>query len=761
MAAALAGYRSTWRPSLIDGYVLRSLARPAVGVLGVTLIAFLLEQTLRLIRELSANGAHLGFLPGLITNLVPYHLGLALPASFFIAMFIVVARMDEDSEIDAILAGGVSFERIVAPLVFVGVILGILSILLTGYLQPYSRFAYRAMRNAALDAGWTAQIEPQVFMSAGPDFTITADEVDGSGRNMKGVFIRRITPNGETLVTATSGRLGLRPDGKTTELTLSGGVLYEDGPHGDPRVLRFGNVTDFETLGGAQKLDPRGVGDAQELTLPELARELTRRDALIPHAVLESELLARLARSFAIPFLPFLALPLAMAAKRGRRAPGMIVGAVALVAFHHGVTLAKNFGGNGKAPPLLILGGVFLLLVAFCLWMFFSSRTRPGETPISGLFARVEGFFERRSKVKATAMQSRGGLSLTGYMSRIFAVRTAVAAGALLGLLQLIDLLERTNDILHRGGAIEILRYLALRLPDMFQQIAGFAVLAGALFTFNQLAASSEMVAMRATGLSLYQIFRRALPVALSVAALDLVVAEAVAPRAEQALTTWWNASAPAAQKKAPEPHWFRIGGDLVVAKGSTPDGRTLTGLTIYQRDGDLALMRRMTAQSATPEVGGWKMRDAVVTDVGPQRAVVTAGGDVHWPTSLSSGDAARLFSDSSDISSANAIKALKGTEPLNRAPAEFQTRIQRTIAQGFAPLIMLLLALPAALGHTRSNRTLPVIFGLGGGLLYLVVDGLLTAMGQTGVLPPAAAAWGAPVAFGCGALSILLYAEG
>ena len=79
MAAALAGYRSTWRPSLIDGYVLRSLARPAVGVLGVTLIAFLLEQTLRLIRELSANGAHLGFLPGLITNLVPYHLGLALP----------------------------------------------------------------------------------------------------------------------------------------------------------------------------------------------------------------------------------------------------------------------------------------------------------------------------------------------------------------------------------------------------------------------------------------------------------------------------------------------------------------------------------------------------------------------------------------------------------------------------------------------------------------------------------------------------------
>jgi lipopolysaccharide export system permease protein len=127
----------------------------------------------------------------------------------------------------------------------------------------------------------------------------------------------------------------------------------------------------------------------------------------------------------------------------------------------------------------------------------------------------------------------------------------------------------------------------------------------------------------------------------------------------------------------------------------------------------------------------------------------------------MTAGDAARLFSDSYDISSRTALMALSGKEPVTRAPSEFQTRIQRTIAQGFAPLIMLLFALPAALGHPRSNRTLPILFGIGGGLLYLVVDGLLTAMGQTGVLPPLVAAWGAPAAFGAGGLTILLYAEG
>ena len=107
------------------------------------------------------------------------------------------------------------------------------------------------------------------------------------------------------------------------------------------------------------------------------------------------------------------------------------------------------------------------------------------------------------------------------------------------------------------------------------------------------------------------------------------------------------------------------------------------------------------------------------------------------------------------------AFRSLFGKGPVDKSPNQFQTRLYRTLAEGVAPIIMLLLALPTALGHARSNRTAPVIFGLGCGLLYLVADGLLTAMGQTGVLPPLAAAWGAPVGFAAGAVSILLYAEG
>ena len=126
-------------------------------------------------------------------------------------------------------------------------------------------------------------------------------------------------------------------------------------------------------LSGGAALTPRG-GDAQELTLSELVSESQRTDALIPKRVLLAELYGRLARSLAIVFLPFLAFPLALAAKRGRRAPGMIVGAVILVAYHHGVTLCQSFAAKGQVDPGLAIGGLFVAIAAFGLWLFLSSR---------------------------------------------------------------------------------------------------------------------------------------------------------------------------------------------------------------------------------------------------------------------------------------------------------------------------------------------------------------------------------------------------
>ncbi len=126
---------------LIDRYLLRLLFWPLVGCLGLTVVALLLERVLRLLDLLSQSSARFDYVTQLALNLVPHYLGLALPVAFFVALFIVISKLSDGSEIDALLAGGQSLERVAAPFVCIGLALSVFSIAVFGYVQPYSRYA--------------------------------------------------------------------------------------------------------------------------------------------------------------------------------------------------------------------------------------------------------------------------------------------------------------------------------------------------------------------------------------------------------------------------------------------------------------------------------------------------------------------------------------------------------------------------------------------------------------------------------------------
>jgi lipopolysaccharide export system permease protein len=752
---------SPWRPSVMDIYLLRALVKPALACLGITFLAMLLEAMLRMINELTERGAHLGYLFGLITSLAPYYLGLALTASFLISMMMVVARLQDDGEIEAMLASGRSMTRIAAPFILVGLVLSLISILLLGFLQPYSRYGYRAVRNAVVNAGWTGQLQPQVFMSPGAGITITADESDPTGRRLQGVFVRRLDPMGvETMVTAEGGVLALGQDNATARLQLDQGLIMREDPNGSAQVFRFENVGGEESIGMATALQPRGENE-RELTLGELVREMATAQPVIPDNVLKAELYARIARSLVLPALPLIAFALGLAIKRGRRAPGLILAGVLLIALHHGVQLAKGFAVRGEASPEVAIGTVALLFGSFALWMFVGSLKRPGDTPLSRLLARLQSVYDRIARFRPKPHVQRGTTSVRAYLARLLIARTAAAWGVLIAVLQMIDLLERMGDLLQRGGVWALARYAVLMLPEMAQQTAGMAMLIGAVFTFMQLARSSEMVVMRATGISMYQIFKAALPVGLCVVIVHAVLADQLTPRSQEAFDRWWTETAPDAGTPDAEAQWFRIGNDIVQLGGASVSGETLQNLRIYQRDADKILSRRLTAPTATAEPGGgWRLHDSVMVNIEGDRGVTTQANEMFWQSPLRPDDAARLFADVPQISAREAFGSLTGSVPATQSRSRLITRLHRAFAEPLVALAMLLLALPLVLGHPRSDQTFPVLYAVIGGLLYLVVDGLLVAAGQAGALPPALASWAGPGIFVCLAVTVLLYAD-
>jgi lipopolysaccharide export system permease protein len=350
------------------------------------------------------------------------------------------------------------------------------------------------------------------------------------------------------------------------------------------------------------------------------------------------------------------------------------------------------------------------------------------------------------------------------YLMQLFLKRTLVTVLVLTGLLQIVDLFDTTTEILHRGlGVAGILRYEMLRAPGMIQQILPVSVLIGALTTFTGLARNSEMAALRSTGITIYRIILMLLPAAGLLMAAHFVIADQIAPRTERALSVWWDATAPADERK-PKARtvWFRTQGYLVYAEGASPDGRDLERPRIYRRDDQGRFIERIVAQRAVlGQDGEWRLQGAATLTVDQNQIRAGAPTERVWRTELSPADVISVFSPEDRISSGRALRAISGERPADRSPAFYSTRVQRAFAEPLALLVMLLLAAPAALAQQRNNQTILLLFSLGAGLLFLMVDGVLTALGQTNVLPPVLGAWAGPALFAALAGAALVHLEG
>lgn len=384
---------------LIDRYVLRLLFWPLIGCLGVTVVALLLERILRLLDALSQSSARFGYVAQLAANLVPHYVGLALPVAFFVALFIVITRLSDGSEIDALLASGQSLERIAAPFVAVGLLLTLFSLLVLGYMQPYGRYAYRAVMHAAINAGWNGRLAGGAFIDDSGSL-LTADSADLAGQRLTRVFIRRLDARGrEEIITAASADLSLDESGKTVTMGLRDGRRIAHDSTGAYRNLAFDSLTTQTPLAAAAALLRSRGGDERELTLGELARQAKAPNPVVSKATLLGELYGRVARAIFLPFLPLLAFPLGLASKRGNRAPGLIIAGVLLLAFQHSLLLGQSLAKAGKMAPFPAVWIPFAIFTGLAVWLFVGSRTRPGDTPVSRLVRRINWLVARAIRV--------------------------------------------------------------------------------------------------------------------------------------------------------------------------------------------------------------------------------------------------------------------------------------------------------------------------------------------------------------------------
>lgn len=345
-------------------------------------------------------------------------------------------------------------------------------------------------------------------------------------------------------------------------------------------------------------------------------------------------------------------------------------------------------------------------------------------------------------------------LTLARHLNRAVFVRILAVAIALGGLASALDLVESAAEVLKRddGG---IMRYLGLRFPLIMTAVLPVALILGPVLAFLSLSGRSEFTILRASGATTYRLLMILTPVALVMGLGLAALTDRIAPKLEGRLLTWLD-DRPVGTLGD---FWARTTTGVVHAAASSPSGELITDVEIFSTDRLGRLTTRITATAARWVDGQWIFDKASRLEPGEGRSVSI--DDEVWETPLRPANVRALASPGRVVAGNVAERVLKGDWAGNRTAEFYQVRVYRGYAAVLVPFLMILLAAPAAFGTRRGGglgkrAALSVALGFG----FLVFDGMLTALGETGNLPPFLAAFGATAMFAAIGAFILIVLE-
>jgi lipopolysaccharide export system permease protein len=163
----------------------------------------------------------------------------------------------------------------------------------------------------------------------------------------------------------------------------------------------------------------------------------------------------------------------------------------------------------------------------------------------------------------------------------------------------------------------------------------------------------------------------------------------------------------------------------------------------------------RIDARRAAYGPAGWRLEEVRLARPGEARVATMAA--ISWPDGPPPQTMRDLARPTDAQSLGRLLAARRGEGAVTRGPAFYATRLQALGAMVVAPFIMLLLAMPSAFGLPRQGGGLRrAAIGLVLGLGYLVVAGLVNAIGEAGGLAPAPAVWMTPLGFAVAGLLCL-----
>lgn len=370
----------------IDRYLLRSCLGLLAGLTGLALAMLLLERLIRITDILSGSNNAALAAARMIANLVPHYLEMALPGALLIAIIISVDRLSRSGEIVALMATGVSLHRIARPYLGLGAVLALASVLISGYLQPISRYNYRLIVFELQQSSIIAAFQERKFVQF-KDRVIWTEKVDFSGRDLGETFIIETAENGSRRFLAGQSGLLHEAEGGGWMISLQGSMAGRmpatiiDG-QGD-RLMMAKVDWHLPKTEGVYRV--RG-DDQRELTLTEMLTGSYKDDGReIDPVAVAADIHNRFSRSALLIVLPLIGVVLGLNLGRTPRSGGIVMGIFLLLLVQKMMEYGLLVAQRGTVPAWAGLWPTVIMIALAGAVLF--QRAANGHTSLPSLWS--------------------------------------------------------------------------------------------------------------------------------------------------------------------------------------------------------------------------------------------------------------------------------------------------------------------------------------------------------------------------------------
>jgi LPS export ABC transporter permease LptG len=636
-----------------------------------------------------------------------------------------------------------------------------------------------------------------VFFEDFPNMVLYVREVPPNG-GWQGVLAADTkNPSQPIIYLARSGRMLVDRQARTIQMVLQDGARH---------TTQLADPSAYEVLKFQQmvvSLDPESVfprtgparGD-RELSVAELRQRVKELEAA---GVSTHNPIMEIHKKFSIPLACFVFALLGLALGASNRKDGKLASfvlGIGVIFVYYVVMFTAQAMTKGYIIPAWLSMWLPNIVLGIAGVALLISRARSADQPIRIPLPRLAlpGWISRPpAPPPGPASPSRGAAAspagaagdrvvlvirvpqfelprpnlLDVYVARQYLRILGMTVIAMLGLFYISTFLD-LSDKWFKGQTsfAQIVSFLWWSTPQFMAYIIALAVLLSALVTIGLLTKNSELIVMRACGVSLY---RTAAPMVVFA-----LVASAVLFGMEERVLAFANRRADQLKHliRGGSAQTFDVlnrkwivgrGGEVYNYQYFNPRTRELNGLSVFEFDAEThALSRRVYAQRAVNQPGS----------EGPEWQL-SAG----WERRFDAETAAPSFEsfgermvplETADYFVTEVPEPRRMNYPqLSRYIAELrqsgydvlghEVELYRKIAFPFVTLVMTFIAVPFAVTTGRRGAMYGVGIGIVLALVYWTMISVFAAFGAGGLISPLLAAWAPNLLFGAAAVYLLL----